>query len=97
VPVLADPEAVSFIAERGGSLYVFADRAGLKHVKTEPPGDHSIRFKQIDARGFVLYVEDDIYEPITWMIKFRRLPYHHVDVLWDGDQPGLAAGMSYWS
>jgi hypothetical protein len=30
--VVADPEAVSFISERGRRLYVYADHAGMKHV-----------------------------------------------------------------
>jgi len=51
VLVDADPEAVSFIAEHGGRLYVYADKAGLKHVKTEPPQDPSIRFEQIGLPG----------------------------------------------
>jgi hypothetical protein len=54
------PEAVTFIAERGGRLYVYADAAGLKHVKTEPPPDPSIRFEQIEADGFLMYVEDGL-------------------------------------
>jgi hypothetical protein len=86
--VIADPEAVAFIAENGGRTYVYADAADLKHVKTEPPRDTSITFKQIEADGFLLYVEDDIQEPHTWNVKFRHLPHHHVDVLWDGYQPG---------
>lgn len=93
--VVADPEAVTFIAERGGRLYVYADASGLKHVKTEAPNDPSIRFEQIDADGFLMYVEDDIEHPETWSVKFHHLPYHHVDVLWDGHQPGLSPGPDY--
>jgi hypothetical protein len=72
--VVADPEAVSFIAEHGGSLYVFADASGLKHVKTEPPDDPSIRFEQVEAEGLLMYVEDDIEHPDTWNVKFHHLP-----------------------
>jgi hypothetical protein len=86
--VVADPEAVSFIAEHGGRLYVYADKAGMKHVKTESPHDLSIRFEQIETDGFLMYVEDGIARPNTWNVKFHRLPSHHVDVLWDGHQPG---------
>ena len=88
MPVVADPEAVSFIAEHGGRLYVYADEAGLKHVKTEPPHEASIQFEQIEADGFLMYVGDDIVHPGVWNVKFHHLPYHHVDVLWDGYQPG---------
>jgi hypothetical protein len=86
--VVADRKAVSFIAKHGGRLYVFADKAEMKHVRTHPPHDPSIRFAEIEADGFVMYVEDDIVGPGSWNVKFHHLPYHHVDVLWDGQQPG---------
>jgi hypothetical protein len=95
VPVVADPEAVAFIAEHGGRLYVYADAAGLKHVKTETPDDPSIQFEQVPADGFAMFVETDIVQPETWNVKFHHLPYHHVDVLWDGHQPGLSQGVIY--
>ena len=69
--VVADPEAVSYIAERGGRLYVYADPSGLKHVKTNPPSDPAIRFRQIEAVSFLFYVADDIQEPENWSVKFR--------------------------
>lgn len=90
VSVDADPEAVAFIGEHGGHLYVYADSAGLKHVKTDAPSDPSIQFEQVQADGFVMFVETDIAQPETWNVKFHRFPYHHVDVLWDGNQPGPA-------
>jgi hypothetical protein len=90
VSVVADPEAVSFIAERGGRLYVYADAGGLKHVKTAAPDDPSITFTEVQADGFVMCVEEDIVQPDIWEVRFRRFPFHHVDVLWDGHQPGLA-------
>lgn len=93
--VVADTEAVAFIAERGGRLYVYADASGLKHVKTVPPSDPSIRFERIEAYGFEMYVEDDLRRPETWTVKLRRLPYHHIDVLWDGHQPGFASDIAF--
>jgi hypothetical protein len=89
--VVADPEAVAFIAEHGGRLYIYTDGAGMKHVKTEPPHNASLRFEHVEADGFLMYVQDDLAQPDTWNVKFRHLPYHHIDVLWDGDQPGLVS------
>jgi hypothetical protein len=88
VGVVADREAVAFIADHGGCLYVYADSAGLEHVKTEAPDDPSIQLEQIQADGFVMFVEADIVHPKTWKVRFHRFPYHHVDVLWDGRYPG---------
>jgi hypothetical protein len=82
--VVADPEAVSFISEHGGRLYVYTDPAG-KHVETEPPHDTSIRFKNVEADGFMLCVEADLMQlDDTWNVRFHCFPDHHVDVLWDG-------------
>lgn len=89
MPVVADPRAASFIAERGGRLYVYTVGDRLKRVRTEPPDDTSIRFEQIEADGFVMYVEEALGRPDTWNVKFHRLPGPHVDVLWDGQQPGV--------
>ena len=63
----------------------------MKRVKTQPPQDGSIRFEQIKADGFLMYVEDNITRPDRWVVKFRRMPNRHVDVLWDGHQPGHTA------
>lgn len=86
--VEAEPEVIRFIAEHGGRVWVYADRAGLKHVKTMQPDDLSIQFEQIDGYGFQLFVETDLVRPETWNVVLRHFPYKHVDVLWDGHQPG---------
>jgi hypothetical protein len=96
VSVVADPEAVQFIAEHGGRVYVYADKAGLKHVKTEAPDDTSLRFEQISGEGFQLFVESDLAQPETWTVKLRRFPHRHIDVLWDGHQPG-PSGTKGWN
>jgi hypothetical protein len=82
--VIADPKAVSLIAAHGGRLYVYADGSGQKHVQTEAPNDPSIRFTQIEADGFEMYVQEGIKHPEVWDVTFSRMPYHHVDVVWEG-------------
>jgi hypothetical protein len=82
--VVADPEAVSFIAAHGGRLYVCGDASGPKCVKAEPPDDPSVRFEQVAAAGFLMYVEAGIAPPERWTVKFRRVPHDRVEVLWDG-------------
>lgn len=73
--VVADPEAVSFIAQHGGRRYVYADAAGLKHVKTQPPDDPSLQLLEIEADGFLMYVEADLDRPDVWNVKFHHLPF----------------------
>ena len=86
--VEADPEAVRFISERGGRLYVYASAAGLQHVSTEAPDDPSLRFEQLTADGFFFFVASDLVHPETWNLKLRRFPRQHIEVLWNGEQPG---------
>jgi hypothetical protein len=88
----ADPEAVRFIAEHGGRVWVYADGAGLKHVKTMAPDDTSLQFEEIDGDGFLLFVESDLVQPETWNVELRHFPHRHIDVLWDGHQPGWSVG-----
>ena len=82
--VVADPEAVSLIAAHGGHLYVYADASGQKHVQTEAPNDPSIRFGQIEADGFLMFVQEGVKRPEQWIVTFSRIPYHHLDVAWEG-------------
>jgi hypothetical protein len=90
VAVEAEPEAVAFVVEHGRRLYVWADGSGLKHVRTTPPDDSATSFEEVSAKGFRLFVATDIQKPKTWNVVFHHLPHRHVDVLWDGDQPGHA-------
>jgi hypothetical protein len=90
VAVEAEPEAVRFITEHGGSLWVYAVGDGLKQVKTRAPDDTGLRFEQIDADGFQLFIESDFVQPETWNVVLDHFPHQHVDVLWDGHQPGYA-------
>jgi hypothetical protein len=81
---------VAFIVEHGGRVYVWADASGLKHVATEAPEAHPASFDRITANGFALYVATDMMRPKTWNVELRHVPRRHIDVLWDGDQPGRA-------
>jgi len=81
--VVADPKAVSLIKAHGGRLYVYADESGQKHVQTEAPNDPSIRFKEIEGDGFLMYVQESLKHPELWSVTFSRIPYHRLDVVWD--------------
>jgi hypothetical protein len=86
VPVVADPEAVSFIATHGGRLYVYADASGRKHVETKAPENLSLRFESVKADGFLMHVQVGIEHPDAWRVKLRQVPHHRLEVLWD-DHP----------
>ena len=82
--VVADPEAVSFIGAHRGRIYVYGDASGPRDIKTEAADDPFVRFEQIKADGFLMYVEAGIPHPERWTVKFRRVPHHRIEVLWDG-------------
>ncbi len=91
--VEATPDALRFIAEHGGRVYVYTVGEGLKQVKTDAPDDPSIRFEQVNGDGFQLFVESDLEKPETWYVKLRHFPHTHLDVLWDGHEPGQAGNV----
>ena len=66
--VVADPKAVSLIKAHGGCLYVYADASGQRHVQTKAPNDPSMRFKRIEADGFLMYVQEGIKHPELWSV-----------------------------
>jgi hypothetical protein len=91
--VRASFDAVAFIQEHGGRLFVWASDAGIRHVKLHPP-DQRIDFKQLPCDGFEFNVAVDIPDPGFWKVIFHRFPTRHVDALYDGDEP---EGLSVWS
>jgi hypothetical protein len=89
--VVADPDAVAFAAEHGGRVYVWAGDGGFKHVKTQPPDDARITFNEYVGSGLTLCAAADALPPErTWNVVLRKVPHHHLDVLWDGHEPGWA-------
>jgi len=83
-----DPDAAALINEKGGRLYVWIDSAGMKHVHTHPP-HHEVTWSELRESGIELFVDDTIEAPPIWVIRFHRLPFHHIEVLWDGVVPNL--------
>ena len=90
--VRASPEAVAFIVEHAGRVFVWANNAGMRHVKLHPPAE-PVEFKQLPCDGFEFNVATDIADPVFWKVVLRHLPHRHVDALFDGDQPYLAGPM----
>jgi hypothetical protein len=83
--IVATPAAAAFVRERGGRLFVWLDEAGLKCVSTDPPEvERQFRPVYASGLGFSLYEDEQIGEPATWKIVFRRFPHRHADALWNG-------------
>ena len=82
----ASDHAREFIAEHGGSLYVWADEDGFDHAKTEAPD--GIEFVEHEADGFHFFQDPRIGEPDWWRVEFHHLPRPHVTATWDGGSYG---------
>jgi hypothetical protein len=88
--VQADEAATEFAVEHGGEIYVWASEAGLKHVSEQAP-DHQADWRRLPGQGFTLLVDDaTIEEPDEWVVVLRHIPHKHLDVLWDGWEPGVS-------
>src|SRR5664279_1188078 len=82
IRVVADDEAVSFIEERGGVLYVWLSGAGIEHETTKP--HQGVSFVSLRGEGFELHVDSTIETPHLWRLVFHRFPNPHVRALWNG-------------
>ena len=82
IKVDADANAVAFIQERGGRLFVWASNAGIEHETTKPR--EGIDFVRLEGNGFELFVDPSIDEAHRWRLVYHRFPTPHVRALWNG-------------
>ena len=86
--VVASPEAVAFVRERGGRLFMLAaDERLLLPVtrldsSTEPKENRE--FHRVPVEGFELYLPVRMREPEELEIDVRHLPRPHVQGYWNG-------------
>lgn len=84
-----DPEAAAEVDRHGGSLYVWADGAGMKHTGYQPPRRGATReWTRLAAVGIEVFVDQGILAPAKWSIALRHVPYRHVTALYNGYVPG---------
>jgi hypothetical protein len=86
--VVASPEAVAFVRERGGRLFMWPRSARYcrsvtwLESSTEPRGDRE--FHRVPTDGFELYLPVHMREPEELEIALRRFPRRHIEGYWDG-------------
>ena len=86
--VVASPEAVAFVRERGGRLFLWPQRSACCRSvtwldsSTEPDPDRE--FRRVLTHGFELYVPTHMREPEELEIGLRRFPRRHIEGYWDG-------------
>lgn len=82
------PDAAELIREKGGTLYLGADGAGMEHVHFHPPhgrGDVDT-WTELTADGIRVLVDPGIEPPDVWLIVLHHLPYRHLQALWNGEE-----------
>jgi hypothetical protein len=77
------PDAAELIREKGGSVYVWADGAGMKHVHPHPP-EHAVAWDNFQVAGISVFIDRTIDPPGKWVVVLHHLPFRHVDALWNG-------------
>jgi hypothetical protein len=88
--VVASSEAVAFVRERGGRLFLWPTRTRCcrsvtwrLESSTEPRSDRE--FRRVPADGFELYLPAHMTrEPEKLEIELRRFPRRHVQGYWNG-------------
>ena len=88
--VLASPEAVAYVRERGGQLFVWVDRlrsqgtVNFLEASTESPGsDRS--FRRLAGRDFELFVDPGgLKLPESLHLELRGRRKKHLRAYWNG-------------
>jgi hypothetical protein len=87
--VVASEEAVAFVRERGGRLFLWPQRTSYccpnwrLRSSTEP--DENREFRRVPTEGFELYLPRHMTrEPEKLEIEVRRFPRRHVEGYWNG-------------
>lgn len=86
--VVASEEAVAFVRERGGRLFLWPQRSGYCcpswRLKSSTEPDPDREFHRIPVEGFELYLPVRMREPEELELDVRRFPRPHVRGYWDG-------------
>ena len=86
--VVASSEAVAFVRERGGRLFLWPRSArccrSVLWLESSTEPHHDREFRRVPADGFELYVPAHMREPEELEIALRRFPRRHVEGYWDG-------------
>ena len=86
--VEASSEAIEFVQEHGGKLYVWAKRARCCHgpltflETSSRPGER--KFRRVDADGIELYLDARLGEPEELVIEAKGRRRKHVHAYWNG-------------
>ncbi len=86
--VEASPEAIRFVQEQGGKLYVWAKwsrccHGSITYLETSSePGERP--FRRVDAEGIELYLDARLGEPEELVIEAKGRRRKHVHAYWDG-------------
>jgi hypothetical protein len=91
VRIEASPDAVSFILDRGGQLFVRRTRHGsfccsltVLVASTDPPED-GMSFQRFDAGEFLVFLHPAIMRlPELLQIDLRGRLHPHVEAYWEG-------------
>jgi hypothetical protein len=86
--LLIHPDAVDLIREKGGTVYLGADGAGMEHIHFRPPHgrDDVGGWTELEADGVRVFVDPGIEPPDRWVIILHHLPYRHLQALWNGEE-----------
>jgi hypothetical protein len=89
VRVVASPEAVDLVRERGGRLYVWtkssrccSGRLTWLEASTEPGGGRT--FRRVEGAAIELYVPSDLSRLPEELVVEARGRRRHLEAYWDG-------------
>ena len=88
--VVASDEAVAFVRQRGGRLFIWPkctrSSCGFSELRFETSTEERTdrEFRRVPTPGFELYVPRKMREPEELELALRRFPRRHVQGYWNG-------------
>jgi hypothetical protein len=86
------PGTAAALRQRGGILYVWADKAGMVRARTNPPVE-ALDYDTFSGNGWSLHVDRGIAPAHRWLIKWRRLPWPHFRAFYNPVDPDTLDGI----
>ncbi|MDX6480368.1 MAG: hypothetical protein QOG85_878 [Gaiellaceae bacterium] len=85
--IVMSPKTVAALRARGGSLYVWADKAGMLHARATPPPE-AISYETVFSHDCTIHIDVELAFAVRWRITWKRLPWPHFDAVLNADTTG---------
>ena len=88
------PRTVAALRRRGGSLYIWMDKAGLLRGRAIPPAE-PITYNTFLHESCSIHIDAEFVPGKRWVVQWKLLPWPHFRVLYDPPPPSSSAARGF--